>query len=233
LHPNSVTIDCAGAALELLPERAAYWQNEQTVFVADVHLGKEHAFANQGIGIPLGPSASTLQRLATVLNRTNAQRCIVLGDLFHDTPNPHDSWLAALSGFLQDFPHVNFSVVVGNHDKAPGQTMIDSRIHWHAHVVHIPPFVLQHEPGSHAAGYVLAGHIHPVAVVSQRFKRGIRGPCFWQQNHCMVLPAFGEFTGGYKVAPSQNDLIYMTGDHFVMAIPQTALSQKKRRRHVS
>jgi len=203
---NSYSVEWQGASLELLSERAVFWPEQNTLLVADVHLGKEHVFGRQGIAIPGGTSESTLTRLAKLLVATQAKRCIVLGDFFHDTPRASESWLRTLSKFLDDFPTVRVEVVAGNHDKESGQAMIDARVRWHKDSIQLGPFVLQHEPSSakEANAHVIAGHLHPTIGLNPRFSRGLSGPCFWHQPHCTVLPAFGEFTGGHRVVPTAN-----------------------------
>jgi len=216
-----------------MAERALYWQNETVLFVADLHLGKEHAFGQRGIAIPGGSTENTLRRLSTCLTLSGASECIVLGDFFHATPQPGESWLTRVSAFLDTHPGVSVSVVAGNHDKALGQSMIDDRILWHSEPIQRDPFVLQHEPGSDPRGYVLAGHIHPVVSINPPRGRSLRGPCFWQQPDGMVLPAFGDFTGGFKVTPSSTDSVFLTGPDCVIPIPTNAANPKRRRARTS
>lgn len=236
LEPNRYNVSINGAELTLLSQRAIFWQQQNIVLVADVHLGKEHVFGRSGIAIPAGSSESTLTRLSNLLTHTGASECVVLGDFFHDTPTPEESWLTALSLFLDRHPSVQVSVIAGNHDKQDGQSLIDERIHWHNDPVHRGPFTLRHEPpdlkSTHGRDqkhdYVLAGHIHPVVLVKPRYQRGVRGPCFWQQNNCLVLPAFGDFTGGYTVTPAPTDSVYLTGPDCIIPIPITALTKRTR-----
>ena len=229
MNPSDVTIDIGGATLTLLPQRGLFWAQENTLLVADVHLGKEHVFGRSGIAIPAGSSEKTLSRLSQLLTVTSATECIVLGDFFHDTPLPSDSWLTCVSEFLDQHPEINVSVVAGNHDKKRGQPMIDQRITWHSNPVHRAPFVLQHEPGSDERGHVLAGHVHPVVSLRKKFQRSLSGPCFWKQQHCTILPAFGDFTGGFSVSPSLQDSVYLTGPDCVIPIPTTAVSTRRSR----
>ncbi len=229
MNRSNHTLNLNGAQVQLLPERALFWEQENALLVADVHLGKEYVFGRQGIAIPAGSSESTLRRLSALLAQTNAHECIVLGDFFHDTPSPHDSWLNAVSEFLDQHPTVKVCIAAGNHDKPRGQERIDSRITWHNEPVQRGPLVLQHEPGQDDRGYVLAGHIHPVISIGKAFQRGIRGPCFWQQPDCLVLPAFGEFTGGRSVTPAKNDAIFMIGSQSVVPVPNNALFGQRRR----
>lgn len=230
---NKLYLPLADVSACMLPGKGLLWEDEGVLFVADVHLGKEHAFGRSGIAIPAGSSENTLNRLSKLLLETQVDQCVVLGDFFHDTPQPSDSWLTALSQFLDNHSNCAFSIVAGNHDKKRGQALVDDRIVWHNNDVLLGPWVLRHEPGEDARGHVLAGHIHPVVSVSQKFQRGIRGPCFWHQPACTVLPAFGDFTGGYKVTPSEYDSVFLTGPDCVIPIPTKAITRQRRALHHS
>jgi metallophosphoesterase superfamily enzyme len=81
----------------------------------------------------------------------------------------------------------------------------------------LAPFSFCHHPDLDTPAYALAGHIHPVFVLSTRFE-SLRLPCFVVGARRMVLPSFGAFTGGFAIAPEAGDRIFVTsGDavHFV------------------
>ena len=60
-------VEVAGAALHLMPERAAYLADEATLLVADVHAGKDASFRGLGVPVPPGSTESTLQRLSRAI----------------------------------------------------------------------------------------------------------------------------------------------------------------------
>ncbi|MEX2016843.1 MAG: hypothetical protein WD873_09365, partial [Candidatus Hydrogenedentales bacterium] len=80
---NAQTLHLFGQTLDLLPQRAAYWREANTLLVADAHLGKAAAFRARGIALPPGTMAHTLRRLTDALLQTNAARLIVLRDWLH------------------------------------------------------------------------------------------------------------------------------------------------------
>ncbi len=233
MESSSYPLKINNAVLHLLPQNAIYWPEENTLLVADLHLGKEHVFARRGIAIPEGPSESTLSSLSQLLQSKHATRCIVLGDFFHDLPLANDSWLVHVSHFLDKHNDVQVEITAGNHDKKLGQTMLDPRIVWHSSPIQRRGFVLQHEPGVDERGHVLAGHLHPVASIGQSFQRRVRRPCFWHQQHTTVLPAFGHFTGGYSVTPSDGDQVFLAGPERVLALSANALAKPSRRASIN
>ena len=210
---------CVGERLVLLHERAVYWPARRTLLAADVHLGKEAVFARLGVAIPHGPSDDDLARLAALVAATGAERLCVLGDFMHAAPHPSERWLASLGAFLDAHAALAVEVVAGNHDAPGGRGLVDARVRWIEDSAHEGPFVLRHEPGEDARGYVLAGHLHPVCRVGGG-RRGdsLRAPAFWFRTRGAVLPAFGAFTGGLSVRPERGERLYLAGPDCVVPV---------------
>jgi uncharacterized protein len=71
--------DCAGAI---------FWPDEALLVVADLHLEKGSAFAARGVLLPPYDTATTLARLARLIERYAPRLVIALGDSFHDDRGP-------------------------------------------------------------------------------------------------------------------------------------------------
>lgn len=223
-------IECRGEQLLLHPAKALLWPQRKTLFVADVHAGKEHVFARSGIPIPVGISETNLITLMRLVDQSAAERLIVLGDFMHAVPFRSERWLTVLSNELDQRRSLEMWVVAGNHDRTTGQTRVDSRIKWLNEAIVEAPFVYQHEPASDPRGYVLSGHIHPAFRLSQSKRNSICAPVFHFKKDYAVLPAFGTFTGGHVVKPKQGDGLYMTGPDCIIPVPADYL---KRRRSIA
>ncbi len=78
----------AGAALVADCAGALYWPEERLLVVADLHLEKGSAFAARGVLLPPYDTATTLARLATLIERYAPRLVIALGDSFHDGGGP-------------------------------------------------------------------------------------------------------------------------------------------------
>lgn len=202
----------SGETLHLLPDRAIYWPRTATLIVADVHLGKAAAFRRLGVPVPAGATQHDLARIDTLLTACNAQRLLVLGDLFHTAPVAGEAAIEGFAALRVAHAQRQFTVVAGNHDRAWRQLPSEWHIQWLTAALHEPPFVFQHEPLADARGYALGGHIHPCV----RLRGGgdsARLPVFWFGANVGVLPSFGSFTGGYTVRPAAGDvLIAVTPD---------------------
>lgn len=181
----TVVADCAGAL---------YWAEEGLLVVSDLHLEKGSSFAQRGILLPPYDTAATLARLGQLIARY-APRCVIaLGDNFHDGGG---------AGRLQDGDRDHLRAlqrgrdwiwITGNHDPEP---MLDIGGSFPASVS-MGALTFRHKPTPQAPDGEIAGHLHPVARVTQR-GRTVSRRCFVTNGKQAVMPAFGAFTGGLNI----------------------------------
>ena len=76
-------IRVAGHSLRPLAAGALYWDEEDTLLVADLHLEKGAAFAALGMLLPPYDTRTTLERLSKVIHAVDPSRVVALGDSFH------------------------------------------------------------------------------------------------------------------------------------------------------
>jgi DNA ligase-associated metallophosphoesterase len=206
---TDAAIRVAGEALTLLPERAICWARSKTLLIADPHFGKSATFRAHGIPIPEGGLQADLARLTGAINRTGAETLIVLGDLLHTAQGRDDETIASVRAWRERHPDLQITLVRGNHDRYAG----DPPDTWQMECVDAPlarpPFVLTHQPESSANGYVLAGHLHPLALLEGKGKQSLKLPCFWFGADQAVLPAFGSFIDGMVIRPLPADRVFV------------------------
>ena len=99
--------------LLLLPEKAIYWVQEQTLIVADIHLGKVGHFRKAGIAIPKSLEQDDLAELSDLIHRFMPKNILFLGDLFHSDHNNDWQWLVLWRALFND---IRIILVLGNHD---------------------------------------------------------------------------------------------------------------------
>lgn len=215
---QSVHTTLHGAALELLPERAIFWERHKTLLVADPHLGKEATFRRHGIPVPIGSSNGTLQTITRLLGRTQASRLMILGDLFHARSSLSRDICRSLSQFFEEHPSVEVTLVRGNHDAHVGQLPAE----WPIEVVEpglvMDRIALGHHPRSvpDGASMWMCGHLHPAIRLHTREDLRFRVPCFWLERGCLVLPAIGEFTGTHRVKPGAGSRVWVIAENEVI-----------------
>jgi DNA ligase-associated metallophosphoesterase len=211
-----VALGPAGVPLRLLPQRAGWLPEAQTLLVADAHIGKAHAFRRLGVPVPSGTTAEALQRLDAVLALSQAQRIVFLGDLLHAAHGRSPDTLAAVAAWRALRPALDLLLVRGNHDRHAGDPPAD----WGVRCVNEPAFLpglpalaLSHHPVPVPGAYVLAGHVHPAAVVGGRAHQRLRLPCFHFGAQLGLLPAFGGFTGLHVLPRADGERVFaIAGD---------------------
>src|SRR4051812_42331128 len=80
-------IEIRNLHFRLLPQKAIYWEEEKTLLVSDLHLGKIMHFRKEGIAIPAIALENNFKRLDEIVLTNNVLRIIFLGDLFHNSLN--------------------------------------------------------------------------------------------------------------------------------------------------
>jgi DNA ligase-associated metallophosphoesterase len=193
----SLRIDAMGEALWLLPEGAVWWPAGQTLFAADLHLGKGAAFRAQGQPVPAGTSARTLARLHELVVTHDAAQLVVLGDFWHGPEGLTPALLDDVAAFAARVPTV---LVLGNHDRRIHPAGLPLRAVNGS--LALGPLAAAHEPPPLGTpGFTLAGHWHPAVSLGSRAGDRLRRPCFVRYPHALVLPAFGGLTGAMTLRP--------------------------------
>ena len=217
--------------LILSNERTLFWENEKTLIVADLHVGKTGHFRKAGIGVPAGVYKDDLHRLLAQILFFKAEKLIIVGDLTHSIANLE---MDLFRKWRKDFSTLDVHLVKGNHD------ILDNRWYEEADItVHNEPLVIHHflfvhdilkpklkiDPGY----YVFSGHVHPGITIRGRGKQSLRFPCFYfTSDHC-ILPAFSHFTGTYPVELQKGNEIFALVDKEIVPIHHKATSDLKKK----
>jgi hypothetical protein len=181
----SLVADCAGAL---------YWPEEGLLAVADLHLEKGSSFAKRGVFLPPYDTASTLARLGELVARYAPRIVIALGDNFHDGGGA-DRLQDGDRDHLRALQRSRDWVwITGNHDPEPAKNIGG----FFPASLCIGALSFRHQPTPQADDGEIAGHLHPVARVTQR-GRTVSRRCFAANGRQAILPAFGAFTGGLNI----------------------------------
>lgn len=207
-----------GAWLRLLPERAAYLPEHQTLLVADAHVGKAQSFRRLGVPVPAGTTAATLARLSRAVAASSARQVVFLGDLLHSAQARATATLQAFADWRAAHGGLELTLVRGNHDGHAGDPPPDWGVRCVDGPLHLGPLALAHHPAPVQGRYVLAGHVHPGAVVAGRGPGRLRLPCFHFGPEVGVLPAFGDFTGLHVLPRAPGDRVVVIAEDSLRAL---------------
>lgn len=193
---------------------ALYWREEDLLLISDVHFGKVTHFRKYGSAVPLKAMEGNFEKLNQVVNFFGAGRICFLGDLFHSALNWEwilfERWVATLSSEI--------ILIEGNHDiisplkyEAAGVKVFSEMV--------LNGFLLTHHPEKRETMFNLSGHLHPGIKLYGPGRQELKLPCFFKSRNQMILPAFGEFTGNFWLAPQQGEEVYMiTGKEIILKI---------------
>lgn len=203
-------------------ERTLFWEDNKTLIVADMHVGKTGHFRKSGINVPQTIYKDDLQRLLAQILFFKAERLIIVGDLTHSAINKE---MDLFRRWRKDFSSLQVDLVRGNHDILEENWYRAADIHVHHEELIVGPFTFMHdyndaENKPHTKDtYIFAGHVHPIILLKGKGRQAIRLPCFYFAQHYAILPAFSRFTGGYKVDVKKGDAVFAITGKEIMLIP--------------
>ena len=206
--------------LILLPKKAIFWQEEKTLIISDLHIGKVGHFRKAGIAIPKLMEQEELATLSDLIHEFTPARLIFLGDLFHSEMNNDWNWLQL---WREQFPRIKMTLVKGNHDILHDDYYLQADFEV-LDELELNPFMFLHDNGDfstakHGSFYVLSGHIHPAVKIRGKARQSLVLSCFYFGEKAGILPAFGKFTGKCCVKIMEKDTVFGILENKVVKIP--------------
>jgi uncharacterized protein len=204
----------------LLPQKAIFWEEEEALIIADLHIGKVGHFRKAGIAIPKLLEQEELAELSDLIADYKPQKIIFLGDLFHSDINNDWNWLQLWRDL---YPSVQMILVEGNHDILNAQYYYDANFDVCKEFI-LGPFRFIHDDTkkkqveSSSSHYVLSGHVHPAVRLRGRARQSLLLSCFYFGKSGGILPAFGKFTGKYCLDVDINDSVFGISGKEVMKL---------------
>lgn len=210
---NAEKIELEKQTFYLLPEKAIFWQEQKTLLIADLHLGKAAHFRKAGIAVPDKLMKDSLKKLDLLIDFLELDSIIFLGDLFHS------EWNTAWNDFISwlEKHNLRFILVKGNHDILNTKEYIAAGMILKEEPYRLGPFDLTHHPLEKPSGaYNLCGHLHPGIRLKGKARQSITLPCFYFSENRGVLPAFSNFSGKHLLKIKSSDRIYgVTEDRII------------------
>ncbi len=207
-------LELKGQQLILDPLKAVYWTEESMLILSDLHLGKAGHFRKHGIAVPMAIHQRDLKTLDYLMNKYKPGKIAFLGDLFHSDLNIE--WDAF--NFWMENQSCDIILVKGNHDILSEEIYLSSRMLLYDDLI-LGPFHFSHEKKDSEL-YNISGHVHPSVRLKGKAKQGLTVPCFYFSKKFGLLPAYGSFTGTYKIRPRVGDKVFATtGDQVIALMP--------------
>lgn len=203
--------------IQLLPQRAAFWVEKETLILADIHLGKAAAFRRLGIPIPEGAMKQDLMRMKELIEKLGTKRCIVVGDLIHAKAGLTEPVVEMFSEWLKEV-NCEIDLVIGNHDRSLQKHLPHEwSLQLHKESFIDPPFCFCHFPCQKEDFYVWSGHLHPQIAIRGKIDRVVVR-CFSIGKDVAILPAFSSFVGGTLIQKDKDTKLYGIANDKILEI---------------
>jgi DNA ligase-associated metallophosphoesterase len=199
-------IQCHQQKIWLSPERCMFWEDQQTLILSDMHIGKTAHFRKAGIAVPQQVFQEDLHRLFQQIHFFSPQRIIVTGDLFHSEANLEHDWF---SNWRRELDGIDFILVKGNHEILRNDVYRNLGIEIVDKELEIAPFFFSHDLVEEKLdGFSFVGHTHPGIHIQGKGKQSFVFPCFYFTSDFCILPAFSKFTGKHVVDLQKGETAY-------------------------
>ena len=215
------TIDFYNHKLQISKEGVLFWLEKEIAIVSDLHLEKGSSYMLTGQYLPPYDSEETLKKLLNILDYYKVKKVILLGDTFHDKDAFNRMTSKVRSLFEELIKNYEVIFVLGNHEN---KMKIDTIQFYREYVIDDLYFL--HEASVRNIPQI-SGHFHPVASINAGFKK-ITAKCIIHTDLNLILPSFGEFTGGlniknniYKTFFKKKYKIYILGKKSIYEFPKT------------
>ena len=197
-----VTLDAGGQTLWLLPERALFLPDSDTLLLADVHIGA---------------SGESLAVLSDLVRRLEVTRIVFLGD-FLQAVRADPAALAAMLRWREAHGALELTLVRSRLDARIVEPPIALDIQAFDEPLMHRGIALCHRPHPVDDAFVIAGHVYPCVSVGGAGRDWHRLPCYWFAPRFGVLPAFGTFTGMQAIKPAKGERIFAVGAERVVEL---------------
>ena len=215
------TINFRNHRLHICKEGVLFWLDKKVAIVSDLHLEKGSSYASNGQYLPPYDSEETLKKLLNILDNYKVKKVILLGDTFHDKDSFNRMASKARSLFEELIKYYTVIFILGNHEN---KMKIDTIQFYREYVIDDLYFL--HEASKRNIPQI-SGHFHPVASINAGSKK-ITAKCIIHTDLNLILPSFGEFTGGlniknkiFKTFFKRKYKIYILGKKSIYEFPNT------------
>ncbi len=205
----------------LCSDRCIFWEEQKSLILSDLHLGKSGHFRKSGIAVPQNVYKEDLQRLFSLIQNFKPDQLLIVGDLFHSHANKE---MELFTKWRKDLPYLPIQLIKGNHDILTKKFYSKSKITTTNGKLAIDDFCFTHDimlsckTEENKPVYTFSGHIHPGIKIKGAGKQSLYFPCFYFGETYAVLPAFSRFTGLSSMEIKPGDKIFAIVENQIIKI---------------
>ena len=187
-----ITINFNNHEFQISKEGILFWFDKQIAIIADLHLEKGSSFGPSGQFLPPYDSEETLNKIFKTIKNHKIKTIILLGDTFHDKNAFERMSEKVVFLFKSLIEKYEVIFILGNHESKFEIGQINFLNEYVIDDIHFIHEALQ------TSVFQISGHFHPVASVKSSIKK-ITAKCLLHTNNHIILPSFGQYTGGLNI----------------------------------
>jgi DNA ligase-associated metallophosphoesterase len=205
-NKQSCIVEFANNRFLLDASGTLFWPDFDLLIFSDLHFEKGSFLSQFANPLPRMDTRKTLDNMQKVLATYQPECVVCLGDSFHDgnaISRMETSNIELLNSMVASVQEWQW--VLGNHDaEIPKEITGESFVSLKQNNI-----LLVHEPedlkkineehgGTQTITAQIIGHFHPKMRIKQS-GHSMSGKCFVVSNDVLLMPAFGQYTGGLSV----------------------------------
>ena len=215
-------IEVGGKCCLLRHDGSAFLPTSRALLVSDLHIGKDAGFRANGLPVPMGADARTLDRLSDAVLETGCEHVFIVGDLWHSRTGSTAEVVRKFEEWIQK-TSASVHLIEGNHDRHAAPRSEIAGLQYCGERHELDGICLVHDPIEADNLPSVCGHIHPGIRIEGKGRQSIWVRAFWRRGNVLILPAFGDLTGQVSVDACADDDLYALGDGRVFPVPTIAL----------
>jgi len=190
----------AGHSMVLDASGTLFWPEFDLLIFSDLHFEKGSFLSQFAHPLPRLDTRTTLTSMQKAISIYQAQHVVCLGDSFHDgnaVSRMEPDNIACINRMVKET--TLWQWVLGNHDPQIPPEIAGHSIPFlcvsNVLLVHEPEDIQQDSEQFSAIDAQIIGHFHP-KVRTKQLSQTMTGKCFVQGKYKLLMPAFGQYTGG-------------------------------------
>jgi putative SbcD/Mre11-related phosphoesterase len=188
--------------VKIFPGGAALIEDENTLVVADMHLGSEASLEYEGMSIPRIQTRKIEQYMKTMVAALRPSRVVVAGDLKHNfSRNLTQEWQDVHAFVKMLGGSVPLEVIKGNHDNFLDLILREFDVPLRREMVCGDIRIVHGHVGSLTDKMTIMGHIHPSIRLKDAVGASLKDHCFLYDGSrgVLILPALSLISPGTDV----------------------------------
>ena len=178
-------------------EFSVWYPEENTAFIADLHMGHETSMVDEGISLPMVQKEKILERLSLVTERYEPEELVIVGDFKHSFGKDHVKDVFDVIEFMMDRTKLSF--VRGNHDNFLRTLISGKELRMEEDKLCLRDITAAHgHKDVEYEGVLILAHEHPAIRIRDDSGGMLSLHCFMHHpdERIIVLPAFDPLTYG-------------------------------------